>query len=110
MLDISTSQCVVPRIVASRKNLLDMQILRSHLKLTEWESLLYIKVEDIFFSLTLNFAEPIVEDENEFNCSKQLCLLRREITNEAEDLDLLEAIHNVYIWFNILKIFIGIST
>ena len=49
MLDISTSQCVVPRIVVSCKNLLDMQILRSHLKLTEWESLLYIKVEDIFF-------------------------------------------------------------
>ena len=109
MLDISTSQCVVPRLVASPKNLLDMQILRSHLKLTEWESLLYIKVEDIF-SLTLNFAVPIVEDDNEFNCSKQLCLLRREITNEVEDLDLLEAIHNVYIWFNILKIFIGIST
>ena len=64
----------------------------------------------IFFSPTLNFAKPIVEDENEFNCSKQLCLLRREITNEAEDLDLLEAIHNVYIRFNILKIFIGTST
>ena len=49
MLDISTSQCVVPRLVASPKNLLDMQILRPHLKPTQWESLLYIKVDDIFF-------------------------------------------------------------
>lgn len=36
--------------------------------------------------------------------------LEERITNEAEDLDLLEAIHNVYIWFNVLKIFIGVST
>ena len=68
---------MVPRPVASTQNLLEMQILRSHLRLTEWKSLLYIKVEDIF-SLTLNFAEPIVEDENELNCSKQLYLLKRE--------------------------------
>lgn len=36
--------------------------------------------------------------------------LEERMTNEAAGLDLLEAIHNVYIWFSILKIFIGVST
>lgn len=36
--------------------------------------------------------------------------LEERKTNEARDLDLLEAIHKVYIWFSILKIFIGVST
>lgn len=34
--------------------------------------------------------------------------LEERIINEVEDLDLFEVIYNVYIWFNILKIFIGV--
>lgn len=48
MLDISASQGVVPRPLASPKTTLEMQILRCHPRLSEGESLLYIKVEDIF--------------------------------------------------------------
>lgn len=35
--------------------------------------------------------------------------LEERMTNEAKDLDLLEGIQNVYIWLNILKVFIGVS-
>lgn len=74
--ELSASQWTGPRPTASPKNSLEIQILMSHLRLAEWESLFYIKTKDIF-PLMLNFAEPIVKVENQFQGGKQLCLLRR---------------------------------
>lgn len=74
---LGASQCAGLRPSASPKNSLEIQILRSHPRLAEWESLFYINMEDIL-PLMLNFAEPIVQVENQFRGGKQLCLLRRQ--------------------------------
>lgn len=71
--------------------------------------MLYIKV-DCIFPFSLNLLNQLYKRKMNLVVVNSHIYVEERITNEAEDLDLLEAKHDVCIWFRSLKIFIGVST